>query len=114
MEYVKEHCHSEIESRVVNPADKGAFDKNNPETWFDDRKNGGVSYEDAKMIKTGMTFEEIVGILGKPQRDVGSGVVAMEWDISTGEILYVCFNKVPPTDELNLLSYHVEIKKSTA
>lgn len=114
VEYVKEHCHSEIESRVVNPADKGVFDKNNPETWIDDENNDKVGYEDAKKIKTGMTFEEIVGILGKPQRDVGSGVVAMEWDISTGEVLYVCFNKVPPTDELNLLSYHVEIKKSTA
>lgn len=111
--YVKENCYSEKEDGVINH-DTGAFDKNNPETWIDDENNDKVGYEDAKKIKTGMTFEEIVEILGKPQRDVGSGVVAMEWDISTGEVLYVCFNKVPPTDELNLMSYYVEIKKSTA
>ena len=99
----------------------GVFDKNDHETWFEEAKNGGIDYKAAQEIKVGMTLEEIVEMIGKPQRDVGSGTFLMEWDIKSGEVLLVSFNPSVSEDnnctcpitfppDLDLVSFHVEIK----
>ncbi|MBQ7603756.1 MAG: hypothetical protein IJU75_02265 [Clostridia bacterium] len=77
----------------------GSFNKNEPETWFEPAHNGGVSDEKIQQIKNGMTLEEIVEIIGKPQRDVGSGVLIAEWDLKSGSKLRVAMN--PAENEEN-------------
>lgn len=95
------------------------FDKNDPDTWYTTAKNGGVDGVLADQIKVGMTFDEIVGIIGKPQRDIGSGVWQMEWEMKSGEVLVVSFNSVTSDNygsepvsgpiEYNLVSYRIDI-----
>lgn len=94
------------------------FDRRNHETWYGSAKDGGIDDELADQIKVGMSFEEAVAILGKPQRDTGSGVWIMEWDMKSGKILAVAFNSVPDDayDESDLhfdrtlISIYIEIK----
>ena len=99
----------------------GVFDKNDHTTWFEPVRNGGVDDTLVEQIKVGMTFIEIVDILGKPQRDIGSGVWQMEWELKSGDYLVVSFNSKPIEDnessvseiyEINLVSYHIEIKSN--
>ena len=74
----------------------------------------------AEKITVGMTFSEVVDIIGKPQRDTGSGVWIMEWDMKSGKVLAVCFNPVTDAkakgssnadyERSDLISYHIEVK----
>ncbi len=60
-----------------------------------------------------MTFEEIVAILGRPQRDTGSGIWIMEWDMKSGKAFAVCFNKAasdPYQPGFDLYSFHMEVR----
>ena len=98
----------------------GAFDKYNPDTWFETTSTGGISDRKAEKVTVGMTLEEVVDILGKPQRDTGSGTVIMEWDMRSGKILVVCFNSDPndhydPNTQQTgeWISYHIEIRDKT-
>lgn len=67
------------------------FDPNNPETWFDETGGGQIDIRDIEQLQTGMSLDETIEILGKPKRDVGSGVVIMEWDMVSGTHLDVYF-----------------------
>lgn len=58
------------------------LDKENPSCWFDANKIDLPGIEDAKKIKAGMSLDHIVSILGKPQRDIGSGAIIFEFDLS--------------------------------
>lgn len=98
----------------------GVFDKNNHNTWFEPVKNGGVDDALVEQIKVGMTFSEIVEIIGKPQKDIGSGAWQMEWKLESGDKLVVSFNSTASENnedksvaefiEYNLVSYHIEIR----
>ena len=46
---------------------------------------------DTEQIKEGMSASEVYAILGKPQRDVGSGTVVLQWDLDSGEVFTVSF-----------------------
>ena len=48
---------------------------------------------DTERIEAGMSVSEVCAILGKPQRDVGSGMLILEWDLSSGEVFCVSFTK---------------------
>ncbi len=100
-------------------AEIGGFDKNDPDTWYASASNGGVDDALVKQIETGMTFSEIVEVLGKPQRDIGSGVWVMEWEMKSGSVLAVSFNSTTDKTgaeqaasdrELNLVSFYMEVK----
>ncbi len=67
------------------------LNKNDPTSWFDENKSNLPSEEDIKCIKLGMSLEEIVTILGKPQRDIGSGAFLFEFDLSSGKKLEALF-----------------------
>ena len=54
------------------------FDKNNPATWFCAAQNGGIGEDQAEKLEVGMTFTEAVALLGRPQRDIGSGSMLAE------------------------------------
>lgn len=98
----------------------GAFDKNNHDTWFEDARNGGIDEDKTKEIQLGMTFGEIVEIIGKPQRDTGSGVWQMEWDLKSGRVFVVCFNPAVSDNDgtmsitnqpnFDLISYYIETR----
>ena len=49
------------------------------------------SRKDAQKIVEGMSVSEVYAILGSPQRDTGSGIVILEWDLDSGEVLVVSF-----------------------
>ena len=44
-------------------------------------------------IKKGMTYKEVVDILGNEGKSVGFGLIIYVWDISDDESLYIWFNK---------------------
>lgn len=85
------------------------FDKNNPATWFCAAQNGGIGEDQAEKLEVGMTFTEAVALLGRPQRDVGSGSTLAEWDMQSGKVLTVCF-RPSGTDADATISYHISIK----
>lgn len=45
----------------------------------------------AQKVTENMSAHEVYSIMGKPQRDVGSGTFVLEWDLDSGEILKVSF-----------------------
>ena len=57
-------------------------------------------------IQVGMTYEEIVEILGEEGTDVGSGFTIYEWDCGNGEALHIWFNVA--TDD-SLIAESIEI-----
>lgn len=85
------------------------FDKNNPATWLCAAQNGGIGEDQAEKLEVGMTFTEAVALLGRPQRDVGSGSTLAEWDMQSGKVLTVCF-RPSGTDADATISYHISIK----
>ena len=89
----------------------GAFDKYDPSTWFDTASTRGISNRKTEKITVGMTLEEVVDILGKPQRDTGSGVIVMEWDMKSGQIFVVAFNSdIDDNFDREWISFHIEIR----
>lgn len=86
------------------------FDKNNPATWLCAAQNGGIGEDQAEKLEVGMTFTEVVALLGRPQRDVGSGSTLAEWDMQSGKVLTVCF-RPSGTDADATISYHISIKE---
>lgn len=86
------------------------FDKNNPATWLCAAQNGGIGEDQAEELEVGMTFTEVVALLGRPQRDVGSGSTLAEWDMQSGKVLTVCF-RPSGTDADATISYHISIKE---
>ena len=76
----------------------GVFDLNNHETWYDEAGSRIVTEDEVKSIKKGMSFEEIVSIIGRPKRDVGSGATVMEWDMESNKTLLITFNPVPDSE----------------
>lgn len=88
----------------------GAFDKNNHETWYDNSSNKNVSMSDLEKIKEGMSFEEIVSIIGKPTKDIGSGAFVMEWDMESDRTLTITFNRdVDSENEGDLTAYLIRV-----
>lgn len=85
------------------------FDKNNPATWLCAAQNGGIGEDQAEKLEVGMTFTEVVALLGRPQRDIGSGSVLAEWDMQSGKVLTVCF-RPSGTDADATISYRILIR----
>lgn len=85
------------------------FDKNNPATWFCAAQNGGIGEDQAEKLEVGMTFTEVVALLGRPQRDIGSGSMLAEWDMQSGKVLTVCF-RPSGTDADATISYRILIR----
>ena len=69
----------------------------------------------AEDIKEGMKYSEIVEILGTNGKDVGSGAIIYEWQLSDDEYLYVWFASVTASDSkdppYDLIASSVEIRK---
>ena len=89
------------------------FDKYDYWTWFDDSDDNLISREDADKIKEGMTIEEVVCILGKPKRDVGSGITILEWDMESNEVLSISIVGVGPEKTVKLVRDNEEVSLVT-
>ena len=80
---------SSNEQTLISPEDP-------PYECFSPEINKGLTEKDAEKIKPGMTLDETVNLIGRPQRDVGSGTLIMEWDLNSGkaiDIAYILDNK---------------------
>ena len=85
----------------------GAFDKNNHETWYDESGSRIVTEDDVKNIKEGMSFEEVVSIIGRPKRDIGSGAIIMEWDMESNKTLAINFQNVLDSESIGDLTVYL-------
>lgn len=94
---------------IYKRIDISRFDVNNHETWFDTSERK-VRVRDAKKVQEGMMFKDVVELIGRPKRDIGSGGFVMEWDLTDGEILRIVFLKTSSDSiEGNLRASIVEI-----
>ncbi len=57
---------------------------------FEDKKEL-PTVEQYKKIKVGMSLDEVDRLIGKPQRDIGSGVNLYQFDIEGGSVLEMTF-----------------------
>ncbi len=69
------------------------IDKKNIYTWFDMNKTDLPSLEKCKKIKAGMSLNQVISEIGKPQRDIGYGACLFQFDLDNGSILTVTFDK---------------------
>ncbi len=67
------------------------IDKNDPYTWFEANKEVLPTREQCREITVGMRLNEVIEKLGKPQRDVGSGVSLFQFDVADGSAFIVRF-----------------------
>lgn len=68
------------------------LDKENPATWLDPDKTTLPTREQCEQITVGMSIDEVVARIGRPQRDVGSGAILYQFDVAGGEILQIRFD----------------------
>lgn len=68
------------------------LDKENPQTWFDPEKTALPSIEQCGQISVGMSLDEVVRKIGKPQRDIGFGAILFQFDIDNGLTLTIWFD----------------------
>ena len=67
------------------------IDKENIYTWFDMNKTNLPSLEKCKKIKVGMSLNQVISEMGKPQRDIGYGAWLFQFDLDDGSIFTVTF-----------------------
>lgn len=52
----------------------------------------GICITAGDMVKEGMTYGEVVSLIGKPQREIGSGSVVFVWEMQGGGELQITFD----------------------
>ncbi len=72
--------------------DVQTLSKANGDIWIDESKKNLPTEEDTKKIVKDMSLDDVVSYLGKPQRDVGSGIWIYEFDLSDGKVFSVSFS----------------------
>lgn len=74
------------------------YDPQEIDTYFDE-KNVIHEYE-LSFLSKGMTYGEVIRVLGKANKDVGSGRIIFEYKCSSGKVVYLAFeNKSTNADE---------------
>lgn len=65
--------------------------------------------ESAILISENMCFEEVVALMGKPQRSFGSGAIWYEWDLKENKSLKVMFGRKSMNDDnLYVIKYYIK------
>lgn len=72
--------------------DVQTLSKANGDIWLDTSKKNLPDEKDTKKIVKDMSFYDVVSYLGKPQREVGSGIWIYEFDLSSGKVFSVSFS----------------------
>ncbi len=73
----------------ANRVESDTFVMSRPETWYAHAQEGGLPDERCESINAGMTFEQIVELIGRPQRNIGYRTTVAEWDLKSGKVLRV-------------------------
>jgi len=85
------------------------LDKSDPASWVDPEKVDFPTLEECKNIVSGMYIDDVIKGIGKPQREVGSGVIMFEFDIKDGTTMQVTFHNDNKQEEELASSGGVEI-----
>ena len=67
------------------------LDKEDHTTWFDEEKDDLPSLKQCRKISAGMSLDEVIRKIGKPQRDIGFGTWVFQFDMDNGSIFTVSF-----------------------
>ena len=67
------------------------YDERKLNTYIEPNKKELPTPEEFSDVKEGMTFTEVVELVGRPQREIGSGAVIYEFDLSDGSTYAVYF-----------------------
>ncbi len=61
-----------------------------------------LTFEDVKnMIVYGMTFDEVVELIGKPQEEFGSGAIWFQWNLVDGTMFCLQFSRMNLEEPIN-------------
>lgn len=71
------------------------YNKLDTETYFANPPEKKITRGDIDKLKIGMSFEEVIDILGRPQRDEASGAISFTWDLNKSEKLVAYFERHP-------------------
>lgn len=112
------HCAYTPNERSTNHENNStvppAFDKNDLLSWFAPPVGQGISVADTELLQEGMAFEEVIALIGKPQREVGSGVFIFAWEMTTGCELHATFTRsvtsVSEQEAFSLKNYRIVSK----
>ena len=74
----------------VNVTAEG-IDKADPYTWFEVDKEVLPTRAQCEAITVGMRLNDVIVKIGKPQRDIGSGAILFQFDVSDGSVFTVKF-----------------------
>ena len=101
---------NDVDEEITAPG----IDKENIYTWFDINKTDLPSLEECKNIKVGMSLNQVICEIGKPQRDIGSGVALFQFDLDDGSILTISFgiDLEKETNKPNLSTYDYLVVKN--
>lgn len=69
------------------------IDKTDPYTWFDVTKTDLPSLKECQEITEGMSLNQVIRKIGKPQRDIGYGTMILQFDVDDGSVFTVSFLK---------------------
>ena len=86
-------CATNDNDSVVEDITVEGIDKEDIYTWFDINKADLPDLEACQEITEGMSLNQVIKKLGKPQRDVGYGAVLLQFDLNDGSILTITFVK---------------------
>lgn len=67
------------------------IDKDDHFTWFDVNKTDLPDLTECQKISAGMTLNQVIRAIGKPQRDIGYGTWIFQFDVADGSVLTVSF-----------------------
>ena len=67
------------------------IDKNDKYTWFEINKKNLPDLAACQEITQGMSLNQVINKLGKPQREVGYGAILLQFDLADGKILTITF-----------------------
>ena len=63
------------------------LDYDDPSSWIDADKKDLPTLDDLENIEIGMSLDEVISIIGKPQRSVGYGAILFTFSIDDGSTL---------------------------
>ncbi len=66
-------------------------DKEQPDTWFEWKKNNLPTLAQCKQIQPGMSLNDVILKIGRPQRDIGYGAWVLQFDVKDGGALTITF-----------------------
>ncbi|MDE6585774.1 MAG: hypothetical protein K2K80_03740 [Clostridia bacterium] len=109
-------CDTSDHNPAHNPAGEDitvdGIDKEDTYTWFDLNKTDLPSMEACRQIKEGMSLNQVIDKIGKPQRDIGYGAVLFQFDLADGSVFTVTFDK-DFNNDLDKSDYDCLIVKNT-